>query len=138
MVSFNLLKVSQSRAIIDSFCQDEGFELTYYIETLITIVCAYLMISLRRCHFSFPLGWRGLLFVFSAIRLVFGFVVRVWTSLFILRRNTPRIVRNSRCNRSWWGWQTGSNYRGDFTFRSSVFFSFGRLSLLINDQKNTC
>ena len=94
----------------------------------ITIVCAYLMISLRRCHFSFPFGWRGLLFVFSAIRLVFGFIIRVWTSLFILGGNTPRIVRNSRCNRSWWGWQTGSNYRGDFTFRSSVFFSFGRLS----------
>ena len=29
-----MLKVSQSRAIIDRFCQDEGFELTYYIETL--------------------------------------------------------------------------------------------------------
>ena len=35
-VTFNvLLKVSQSRAIIDRFCQEEGFELTYYIETLV-------------------------------------------------------------------------------------------------------
>ena len=34
MVTFNVLKDSQSRAIIDWFCQDEGFELTYYIETL--------------------------------------------------------------------------------------------------------
>ena len=33
-VTFNVLKVSQSRAIIDRFCQEEGFELTYYIETL--------------------------------------------------------------------------------------------------------
>ena len=33
-VTFNELKVSQSRAIIDRFCQKEGFELTYYIETL--------------------------------------------------------------------------------------------------------
>ena len=37
-VSFNVLKVSQSRAIIDRFYQDEGFELTYYIETLISPV----------------------------------------------------------------------------------------------------
>ena len=35
-VTFNVLKVSQSRAIIDRFCQDEGFELTYYIETLVS------------------------------------------------------------------------------------------------------
>ena len=35
-VTFNILKVSQSRAIIDRFCQDEGFELTYYIETLVS------------------------------------------------------------------------------------------------------
>ena len=35
IVTFNVLKVSQSRAIIDRFCQDEGFELTYYIETLV-------------------------------------------------------------------------------------------------------
>ena len=34
MVTFNVLKVCQSRAIIDKFCQDEGFELTYFIETL--------------------------------------------------------------------------------------------------------
>ena len=34
IVTFNALKVSQSRAVIDRFCQDEGFELTYYIETL--------------------------------------------------------------------------------------------------------
>ena len=34
IVTFNVLKVSQSRAIIDTFCQEEGFELTYYIETL--------------------------------------------------------------------------------------------------------
>ena len=37
MLTFNVLKVSQSRAIIDRFCQDEGFELTYYIETLFVI-----------------------------------------------------------------------------------------------------
>ena len=32
-----MYSVSQSRAIIDRFCQDEGFELTYYIETLAEI-----------------------------------------------------------------------------------------------------
>ena len=32
--TFNVLKVSQSRAIFDRFCREEGFELTYYIETL--------------------------------------------------------------------------------------------------------
>ena len=34
MPTFDVLKVSQTRAIIDRFCQDEDFELTYYIETL--------------------------------------------------------------------------------------------------------
>ena len=37
-VTFNILKVSQSRPMIDRFCHDEGFELTYYIETLDLII----------------------------------------------------------------------------------------------------
>ena len=37
ILTFNVLKGSQSRAIIDKFCQDEGFELTYYIETLVEL-----------------------------------------------------------------------------------------------------
>ena len=35
IVTLNVLKVSQSRGMIDRFCQDEGFELIYHIETLI-------------------------------------------------------------------------------------------------------
>ena len=46
-VTFNVLKVSQSRAIIDRFCQDEGFELTYYIETLILVISLYVSLSLK-------------------------------------------------------------------------------------------
>ena len=42
IVTFNVLKVGQSRAIIDRFCQDEGFELTYYIETLIILLISHL------------------------------------------------------------------------------------------------
>ena len=34
IVTFIVLKVCQSRATIHRFCQDEEFELTYYIETL--------------------------------------------------------------------------------------------------------
>ena len=49
-VTFNVLKVSQSRAIIDSFCQDYGFELTYYIETLFT--GAWKQIRICQAHFT--------------------------------------------------------------------------------------
>ena len=35
IVTLIVLKICQSRAITDKFCQDEGFELTCYIETLI-------------------------------------------------------------------------------------------------------
>ena len=45
VVTFNVLKVSQSRAIIDRFCQDEGFELTYYIETLVTTMIIKMIYS---------------------------------------------------------------------------------------------
>ena len=37
--NFNVLKICQSRAMIDILCQDEGFELTYYIETLHVPYC---------------------------------------------------------------------------------------------------
>ena len=39
IVTFNVLKIWQSRAIIDIFCQDEGFELTCHIETLHVPYC---------------------------------------------------------------------------------------------------
>ena len=45
MLTFNVLKVSQSRAKIDTFCQDGGFELTYYIETLISILSGDMLLD---------------------------------------------------------------------------------------------
>ena len=49
IVTFN---VSQSRAMIDRFCQDEVFELTYYIETL--GYCAQFLKAPELMSISFP------------------------------------------------------------------------------------
>ena len=39
IVTFNVLKIWQTRAIMDILCQDEGFELDCYIETLQVPYC---------------------------------------------------------------------------------------------------